>query len=561
VHSQQGKGFKMRGDATRREMPIQHSISWKPFHDSHYVVASLQPADGGRRPIFVHQEVLARVERLVRGHARHAVGLLLGQFYECSTTGVEYVVVESVSEERAVADEAAIVERMEEAVDERAKRHFHLLASARGQVLGWYRGAAAIDAKPSLSTAAAHVSLFREPWQMTLVVSESASSPGGAFFLHDTVNSRWFYAPFHELLADPPATGAPKVTFVNWPQYLTSEAIVHADRKVADVTQLESVRQMKAYERPWLVRKPSRKKTIQPGNVDDVERVLFDSPQTTADEQLGPPEPAPEPASEPEPKAAGDAAFTVDRPVPLDDRHAPLADRVAPQRSFRGFSDARKPNREQGPSRRAGRLAEKLSVVDDRDQRRETPSSERRISDDEDTSIGDDVGRYIEMARAEGFFIASKFEVSDAPGSAETLWVLNEPYSGMLLAVAARDSQVVDATLHYNLRTDDAGLTKTPFPEHRDVESKTIYVRETCLDSLRARCRRLRATNALLREWKVTPPISFLTPGEWESIPVSGDLADRGVSIIGRLNDARIAQLPAGVRNQFHLSGGAEASA
>ena len=547
----------MGGHATRREMPIQHSISWKPFHDPHYVVASLQPADGGRRPIFVHQDVLARVERLVRGHARHAVGLLLGQFYECSTTGVEYLVVESVSEERAVADEAAIVERMEEAIKERATRHFHMLASPqqRAHLLGWFRGAASIEAKPTLSTAAAHMSLFREPWQMTLVVSESASSPGGAFFLHDTVNSRWFYAPFHELLTDPPAAGAPKVTFVNWPQYLTSEAVVQADRKVADVTELASVRQKKAYERPWLVRKPGRKKGMQPGNVDDVESVPFDSPQTPANEQLGQQERGHEP------KAAGEPSFTADRPVPLDDRQAPLADRVAPQRSFRGLSDARKPNREPGPSRRAGRLAEKLSVVDDADQRRETPSGARRISDDEDTSIGDDVGRYIEIARAEGFFIASKFEVSDAPGGNETLWVLNEPYSGMLLAVAARDSQVVDATLHYNLRTDDVGLTKTPFPEHRDVESKTIYVRETCLDSLRGRCRRLRATNSLLREWKVTPPISFLTPGEWESIPASGDLADRGVNIIGRLNDARIAQLPAGVRNQFHLSGGAEASA
>ena len=554
----------MRGHATRREMPIQHSISWKPLHDSHYVVASLQPADGGRRPIFVHQEVLARIERLVRGHARHAVGLLLGQFYQCPTTGVEYLVVESISEERAVADESEIVGRMEEAIEERTKRHFPLLASSpqRAHVLGWYRGAASIDTKPTLSTAAAHVSLFREPWQMTLVVSESASSPGGALFLHDTVNSRWFYAPFHELLSDPPATGAPKATFVNWPQYLTSEAVVQADRKVADVTELASVRQRKAYERPWLVRKPGRKKGVEPGNVDDDERALvnpaqrIDSPQTTANEQLEPP------ALEPEPEiaAAGDATLTFDRPVPLEDRHAPLADRVAPHRGFRGLSDARKANREQGTSRRAGRLAEKLSVVDDGDQRRDTQSSGRRISDDEDTSVGDDVGRYIEIARAEGFFIASKFEVSDAPGSAETLWVLNEPYSGMLLAVAAHESQVVDATLHYNLRTDDAGLTKTPFPEHRDVESKTIYVRETCLDSLRGRCRRLRATNSLLREWKVTPAISFLTPGEWESIPVSGD-ADRGVNIIGRLNDARIAQLPAGVRSQFHLSGGAEASA
>jgi hypothetical protein len=61
-------------------------------------------------------------------------------------------------------------------------------------------------------------------------------------------------------------------------------------------------------------------------------------------------------------------------------------------------------------------------------------------------------------------------------------------------------------------------------------------------------------TNALLREWKVTPAISFLTPGEWESIPVSGAPADRGGHAISDLNKARIAELPEGVQSQFHLS-------
>jgi hypothetical protein len=207
-------------------------------------------------------------------------------------------------------------------------------------------------------------------------------------------------------------------------------------------------------------------------------------------------------------------------------------------------------------SRRTGRSGEKLSIVDDRDQRTTAHSSARRITDDDDTTLGDDPARYIEIARAEGFFVAAKFDAEGGQSGAETLWVLNEPYSGLLLAVVSTNSEVVDATLHYNLQTDAEGLKKAPFPEHRDPESNTIYVRETCMDALRARCRRLRATNALLREWKVTPTISFLTPGEWESIPVLGAAAERGSHVISDLNKARIAELPTGVRSQFHLSVG-----
>jgi hypothetical protein len=190
--------------------------------------------------------------------------------------------------------------------------------------------------------------------------------------------------------------------------------------------------------------------------------------------------------------------------------------------------------------------------VDDHDQR-STPISARRVGDNEDTSTGDDPGRYIEMARTEGFFIAARFD-SNATGRAETLWILNEPYSGLLLAVGATESEVLDATLHYNVQTDDAGLRRTPFPEHRDPLSKTIYVRETCMEALRARCQRLRATNTLVREWKVTPTIPFLTPGEWESIAAM----DRRVGSVADITNARLADLPPGLRSQFHLGGVSE---
>jgi hypothetical protein len=259
------------------------------------------------------------------------------------------------------------------------------------------------------------------------------------------------------------------------------------------------------------------------------------------------PTPAPTPTFESIEPALADAPTTTSR------RSARPLSKSTP--------DVIKTDRERPISRWADRSGEKLSIVDDRDQRTEGPSTGRSVSDADDTTAGDDPARYIELARSEGFFIAAKFHSMAESSLAETLWTLNEPFSGMLLVVVTTGSEVVDATLHYNLQTDDAGLQRTPFPEHRDPESKTIYVRETCVESLRDRCRRLRATNVMVREWRVTPAISFLTSAEWESILVADAGTNRGAAEVTDLNNARIAELPAGVRSQFHIRGAGEASA
>jgi hypothetical protein len=79
----------------------------------------------------------------------------------------------------------------------------------------------------------------------------------------------------------------------------------------------------------------------------------------------------------------------------------------------------------------------------------------------------------------------------------------------MLLTVVTSDLGVREAVLHYNLRTDDDGLLRRTPPEHRDLDSRTMYVRESAVEGLRARIRCLRATGALVREWKISPPIDL----------------------------------------------------
>jgi hypothetical protein len=137
-------------------------------------------------------------------------------------------------------------------------------------------------------------------------------------------------------------------------------------------------------------------------------------------------------------------------------------------------------------------------------------ASAQQPPDLEDTAASDPPFRYLALAAREGFVVVANSE----NGSGDHLehWVLDEPEAGVLLTVITSDSAVRESTLHYNLRTDDDALLERTPPEHRDLDSRTIYVREPAVEHLRARCRRLRASGALVREWKVSPPIDLPHP-------------------------------------------------
>jgi hypothetical protein len=128
------------------------------------------------------------------------------------------------------------------------------------------------------------------------------------------------------------------------------------------------------------------------------------------------------------------------------------------------------------------------------------------MPDIEDTTASDGPYRYLALARREGFEVSENIE-RGTPENSETVWLLHEKESGLRLIVVTTDETVREASLHYNLRTDDDSVLQTTAPELRDLESRTIYGREECLNGLRARCRRLRATGALERGWKVAPTL------------------------------------------------------
>lgn len=505
----------------RRPMPTEQSVHWKPLRDSHYVLASLQPNHGGRHQIFISQKPLARVERLARAvSGRHAFGLLLGQRYECSVTGAIYFIIESLGEQSiAPSDETSL-----------ATAVHHALATVtdkRTEILGWYCSVPMLEARPMRGTTAIHASYFPEPWQAMLLIADESSAPGGAFFLHDRAAARWFYSPFFELPDHARKPPAPKATLVAWPQYLTTDVAiaVSPDQVTGDYKGARAASSIGDVPRRRHLFRADKKH--RGASADVAQHPADVRPQTGHSASRAADAPAVE-------KRADTA------PGPLLER---LRERVSARRSRRDAGQNRPP------------APEKDVQLHDRETPL-TPTVEagvRRVKDSDDTRAGDDPGRFLELAQAEGFFVVARFDHADTGEGPESLWLLNDPYSGMLLTVVAAGDEVIDASLHYNVQADEAVLART-FPEHRDLASRTVYVRESCVDFLRARCRRLRAAGTLERAWTVSPAIYLITPGEWASTTDHLNDAGGDASAIRALNDARVAALPIPIRHQFRLA-------
>src|SRR5688572_5878151 len=201
----------------RQAAPVSASIHWKPLRDPHYVVASLQPDDGGRRQIFAKQAVLARLHGLARHGGGQLLGLLLGRSFDCPETGTKYVLIEALGE---TAPTPPVDGMITAAIEQLIRRHANDSALA---CVGWY-SAGPSAARLAPTQAAIHTAYFKDPWQTALVIADNGGA--GAFFLRDALASRWFHAPFYEVTEQQRKHGSAKPTCTAWPTYLTTETVV-----------------------------------------------------------------------------------------------------------------------------------------------------------------------------------------------------------------------------------------------------------------------------------------------------------------------------------------------
>ncbi|HEX5072037.1 MAG TPA: hypothetical protein VFW03_02455 [Gemmatimonadaceae bacterium] len=514
------------GDRVRRQaMPVVNSILWKPLRDSHYVLTSVQPDQGGFRQIFVQQALLDRIRQKRHGPPGQGhLGLLLGGRWDCPITGTRYVVIQSFEEtHQATHDSKAMTHAL-------AERLAHHSGSESIECVGWYSFSNGTEPAMASAQATVHASLFEEPWLTALIVAEGGDS--GAFFLHDKRASRWFQAPFYEVTTAARKDQAPKTTCIAWPAYVTTETVVlrTVSQPEASPVQgaevattpkpppsprpaLSNIRRIGSAIRSSITGRAATKarkaaELAETARVAEAERK--EQARTAHAERLEQARAAAAEQAERSRLAAEQAERErLEAERGRIDRERAKRDRAERERAER---DTAEKERSAAERARQARVAtqpappprgESVEAVPPT-RRRHTPP--RVIDDGEDTTASDHPYRYLALARREGFQVSANLEVALA-GGAETVWLLNEQEFGLQITLVTNDVAVVEATLHYNIRIKDDAVLRATRPEHRHVDSRTIYVRESCVESLRARCRQLRSTGALQRDWKVSPHI------------------------------------------------------
>jgi hypothetical protein len=451
------------------------------------VLASLR-AGANRRQIFVTQAILQHVDKAARStRTTIDAGLLLGGLFECPVSGSKYVLIESLKTVSAGAPD------LQSTLDALAGA----LSSHRGRataVIGWFcargRGDELLPEEETV-----YRTIFIEPWQTALVLTAPTQATVSAtFFQRDALDGRPFRAPFFEVL-DPSARLAPngaKPTRIAWSTYLTAEPVI-ASPPPNDGSRLRihAIPDASASDSPWTRwRRQRDAKSARPG---------LDTRQEPASNQA-------------ESRVHQTGLLSRGTPSPQLAAVASLGSGPTPTglgSEWHGAADA---------------------------------------ALEADTSVADRPARFLELARADGFFLTTSFRFTPNGRDAETLWVLQDPFYGLLLTVVTDATAVIDATLRYNVHTTDRQVLGATFSAHRDIETGTLYAQESCIDALRARCAALRSSGALLAEWMVAPTIHFLTPGEWASFTATGTSA-----AAGDLNRQRIRSLPEPVVQRFRL--------
>ena len=558
------------GSVRQRAMPVRNSILWKPLRDSHYVLASIQPDHGGLRQIFIVQSVLDRIHRLGRRPSgAHLLGLLLGSRYDCPVTRTRYLLIDSAEEiaettQDSKARTAALAARVTQHLgnpsveclgwygssdgsepdlssaraavhaslfedpwptalilakrsdagafflhDKRASRWFQAPFyevndadrkdhAAKMTCIAW---PAYLTTETVIPLAGSELEEAPAGARDTALTPERAPRPSALSTLAQAIGSGGGAARRLGSALRSSITGRAETKARKAAELTERARVAEAERKeqarIAHAEKLERARVAAAEqaERDRLAAEQAERERL----AAERERIAQERAKWERTER----ERAEREKAQREKAERERLAAEREKQARLAAQQIETARRTEPVAAA-PTTHTQVPVRPSPPVQQAPPAHATAAEPARPTNRRHTPA--RAADDGEDTTGSDQPYRYLALARREGFQVSSNLERTGAEG-AETVWLLNEAELGLQITLVTSDVAVLDATLHYNIRIkDDAVLRATP-PEHRHLDSRTIYVRESCVESLRARCRRLRATGALQRDWKVTPHI------------------------------------------------------
>ncbi len=218
-----GRPSELQGEHLHRVLPVAQSVLWHP--SSPGVVVRRAPS--GAYPVFFDQKAVAAIHAHYETAGRQGMmGFLVGDLYECPTSSVRYVVIDStIRLNQAVYGDKTlvIVSRLWDRIQDE-------LHKTEGHLIGWYHSHPPLALELAPGDVETHLQYFKRPWHVALVLGAEHEGPVAGLF-RPRPGETSASMPFYELIeSDEGFAGGKKRSILPWINFLSDDpAVLYAD--------------------------------------------------------------------------------------------------------------------------------------------------------------------------------------------------------------------------------------------------------------------------------------------------------------------------------------------
>jgi proteasome lid subunit RPN8/RPN11 len=289
----------------KQVLPTARAILWNPGG---------KRFPGGRYPIFLEQKALTALhEHQVAARGQALIGFLVGDLFECPTTKVRYLVVDSTIR----LNQAIYGDKTNVVVSRLWDRIQQELRKAGGNLLGWYHSHAPLAVELAPGDVQTHEQYFTQPWHFAVVLGTDAENKPVAGLFRPSQSDTWHQTSlsFYELIEGDQMAGGKKPSGLPWTNFETDDrAATHGDAPAATApdasTQLRSTLEMVGTHAAKPA--PSPRPTPSPPPLPPSPRQTAPRPSAAT-----PPPPTPPPPPPPPPRTPTIPRIKSEPPPPL----------------------------------------------------------------------------------------------------------------------------------------------------------------------------------------------------------------------------------------------------
>ncbi len=205
----------------QRVLPLAQSVLWHPTSPG----AGPRRPPSGPYPSFFEQKAIAAINAHYDTAGRQGMmGFLVGDLFECPTSRVRYVVIDStIRLNQAVYGDKTlvIVSRLWDRIQDELRK-------TEGHLIGWYHSHPPLTVELAPGDVETHLQYFKRPWHVALVLGSEHEGPvAGLFRPRPGETASNSSMPFYELLeTDEAFVGGKKQSILPWINMLTDDPSV-----------------------------------------------------------------------------------------------------------------------------------------------------------------------------------------------------------------------------------------------------------------------------------------------------------------------------------------------